>query len=94
VRLALFVFAYNLGNFLRRFALPGKISHWSLRSIQLELIKTGARHISHSRMTIFGHLRSGLFCGRGTSGRDGVRCNRISDGDIEPERGKITMLGG
>jgi hypothetical protein len=27
VRLALFVLAYNLGNFLRRFALPAKISH-------------------------------------------------------------------
>ena len=30
VRLALFVPAYNLGNFLRRFALPSEISHWSL----------------------------------------------------------------
>jgi hypothetical protein len=40
VRLALFVLAYNLGNFLRRFALPGEISHWSLRSVQLKLIKS------------------------------------------------------
>ena len=39
VRLALFILAYNLGNFLRRFALPSKISHWSLRSVQLKLIK-------------------------------------------------------
>ena len=53
VRLALFVLAYNLGNFLRRFALPGKISHWSLSSVQLKLIKIGAKVISHSRRTVF-----------------------------------------
>jgi Transposase DDE domain group 1 len=40
VRLALFFLAYNLGNFLRRFALPREVSHWSLRSVQLKLIKT------------------------------------------------------
>ena len=53
VRLALFVLAYNLGNFIRRFALPSKVSHWSLRSVQLKLIKIGARVISHSRRTVF-----------------------------------------
>ena len=53
VRLALFVLAYNLGNFMRRFALPREVSHWSLSSIQLKLIKIGARIVSHSRMTIF-----------------------------------------
>ncbi|MDY6796446.1 MAG: IS1380 family transposase [Actinomycetota bacterium] len=53
VRLALFVLAYNLGNFLRRFALPSKISHWSLSSVQLKLIKIGAKVISHARRTIF-----------------------------------------
>jgi len=53
VRLALFVLAYNLGNFLRRFAPPGKVSHWSLRSVQLRLNKIGARVIRHSRRTIF-----------------------------------------
>ena len=36
VRLALFVLAYNLGNFMRRFALPKEVSHWSLSSIQLK----------------------------------------------------------
>ena len=30
VRLALFVLAYNLGNFLRRLVLPRRIKHWSL----------------------------------------------------------------
>ena len=53
VRLALFVLAYNLGNFLRRFALPSKISHWSLRSVQIKLIKIGARIIHHARRTVF-----------------------------------------
>ena len=52
VRLALFVLAYNLGNFMRRFALPSEVSHWSLSSIQLKLIKIGAKIVSHSRMTV------------------------------------------
>ena len=53
MRLALFVLAYNLGNFLRRLALPQEGSHWSLRSVQLKLIKIGAKVISHARRTIF-----------------------------------------
>ena len=53
VRLGLFVLAYNLGNFLRRLALPQEVSHWSLRSVQLKLIKIGAKVISNSRRTIF-----------------------------------------
>jgi hypothetical protein len=53
VRLALFILAYNLGNFLRRLALPSEISHWSLRSVQLKLIKIGARIVSHARRTVF-----------------------------------------
>ena len=53
VRLALFVLAYNLGNFLRRLALPREVSHWSLSSVQLKLVKIGAKVISHSRRTVF-----------------------------------------
>ena len=53
VRLALFVLAYNLGNFMRRFALPSEVAHWSLSSVQLKLIKIGAKIVSHSRMTVF-----------------------------------------
>ena len=53
VRLALFVLAYNLGNFLRRLALPESIGHWSLRSIQVKLIKIGAKVIHHARHIIF-----------------------------------------
>jgi len=53
VRLALFILAHNLGNFLRRLALPREVSHWSLSSIQLKLIKIGAKVVSYSRRTIF-----------------------------------------
>src|SRR5208283_5791844 len=41
VRLHLFVLAYNLGNFLRRLGLPKAIKDWSLRSLQVKLIKMG-----------------------------------------------------
>ena len=41
MRLWLFVLAYNLGNFLRRLALPKAIKNWSLRSVQVKLIKMG-----------------------------------------------------
>ena len=48
-RLKLFIMAYNLGNFLRTLVLPERIKHWSLRSIQLKLIKIGGRLIKHAR---------------------------------------------
>jgi hypothetical protein len=43
VRLQLFTLAYNLGNFVRRLTRPKAVTEWSLRSVQLKLIKTGAR---------------------------------------------------
>ena len=46
VRLALFILAYNLGNFLRRLCLPKAVKHWSLRSVQVKLIKIGLTSIS------------------------------------------------
>jgi len=49
VRLKLFIMAYNLGNFMRTLVLPEGIKHWSLRSIQLKLIKIGGRLIKHAR---------------------------------------------
>jgi len=49
VRLKLFIIAYNLGNFTRTLVLPDGIKHWSLRTIQLKLIKTGGRLIKHAR---------------------------------------------
>jgi hypothetical protein len=53
VRLQLFALAYNLGNFLRRLALPNKIRDWSLRTLQVKLIKIGAKAVRHSRYVIF-----------------------------------------
>ena len=53
VRLLLFVLAYNLGNFLRRLALPQGLKHWSLRSLQVKLIKMGGRMVRHARHIIF-----------------------------------------
>ena len=53
VRLSLFIPAYNLGNFLRRLCLPNAVKHWSLRSVQVKLIKMGGRLVRHSRWLIF-----------------------------------------
>ena len=53
VRLLIFVLAYNLGNFLRRLALPRKIKHWSLRSLLTRFIKIGAKVVRHSRYVTF-----------------------------------------
>ena len=52
-RLALFVLAYNLGNFLRRLVLPRRIKYWSLRSLLTKLIKIGAKVVRHGRMGTF-----------------------------------------
>jgi hypothetical protein len=49
VRLLLSVIAYNLGNLLRRLALPPAIQDWSLTSLQQRLLKTGGRLIRHAR---------------------------------------------
>jgi len=53
VRLQLFVLAYNLGNFLRRLGLPKAIKDWSLRSLQVKLIKMGGRIVRHARQIVF-----------------------------------------
>jgi len=53
VRLQLFILAYNLGNFLRRLGLPRAIKDWSIRSLQLKLIKIGGRIVRHARQIIF-----------------------------------------
>ena len=53
VRLQLFALAYNLGNFLRRLALPKMIREWSLRTLKEKLIKIGAKVVRHSRYVIF-----------------------------------------
>jgi hypothetical protein len=53
VRLQLFALAYNIGNFLRRLALPKSVKKWSLRTLRDKLIKIGAKVVSHSRYVIF-----------------------------------------
>jgi len=45
--------AYNLGNFLRRLALPKSVKQWSLRTLRDKLIKIGAKVVRHSRYVIF-----------------------------------------
>ena len=52
-RLQLFALAYNLGNFLRRLALPRSVQHWSLTTLREKLIKIGAKVVTHSRYVIF-----------------------------------------
>ena len=46
---SLFILAYNLGTFLRRLCLPKAVRHWSLRSVQVKLIKMGGRLVRHAR---------------------------------------------
>ncbi len=53
VRLSLFVWAYNLGNFLRRFALPPQMGRWSLTTLRERLVKIGSRLTRHARQVIF-----------------------------------------
>jgi hypothetical protein len=53
VRLGLFILAYNLGNFMRRLALPEAMQHWSLTSLQTRMIKTGGRLVRHARRLVF-----------------------------------------
>ncbi len=52
-RLQLFALAYNLGNFLRRLALPRSVKHWSLTTLREKLIKIGAKVVRHSGYVIF-----------------------------------------
>jgi hypothetical protein len=53
VRLQLFALAYNLGNFLRRLALPRKIQQWTLTTLREKLIKIGAKVVRHARSLTF-----------------------------------------
>jgi hypothetical protein len=53
VRLQLFCMAYNIGNFLRRLALPKSINDWSLRTMREKLVKIGAKVVRHARYVTF-----------------------------------------
>jgi hypothetical protein len=52
-RLQLYALAYNLGNFLRRMALPREVEHWSLTTLREKLIKIGAKVVSRSKSLTF-----------------------------------------
>ena len=53
VRLALFVLAYNLANFLRRLVLPREMAQWSLTTLRERLVKIGAKLVRHARQLVF-----------------------------------------
>ena len=53
VRLQLHALAYNLATFLRCIELPEDMADWSLTSLQLKLIKIGARVVRHARAITF-----------------------------------------
>jgi hypothetical protein len=53
VRLQLHVLAYNLGNSLRRLALPRSVGHWTLTTLRHKLIKIGAKMVRHARYVTF-----------------------------------------
>jgi len=53
VRLQLHALAYNLATFLRCIDLPEAMANWSLTSLQLKLIKMGARVVRHARAITF-----------------------------------------
>lgn len=53
VRLQLFALAHNLGNFLRRLALPPAVKHWSLTTLRGKLVKIGAKVIFRARYVVF-----------------------------------------
>ena len=57
MRQQLFVLAYNLGNFLRRLALPTSVKYWTLTTLLLKQIKTGAKVVRHARCP--GRINSG-----------------------------------
>ena len=53
VRLQLHVLTYNLATLLRCINLPEAMADWSLTSLQLKLIKIGARVVRHARAITF-----------------------------------------
>ena len=53
VRLQLHALAYNLATFLRCIDLPETMADWSLTSLQMKLIKIGARVVRHARAITF-----------------------------------------
>jgi hypothetical protein len=53
VRLQLFAFAYNLGNFLRQLALSRSVLTWTLTTLREKLINIGAQVARHAMVVTF-----------------------------------------
>ena len=53
VRLQLHALDYNLVNFMRTLALPKEVEHWSLTTLRENLVKIGAKVVSHGRYVTF-----------------------------------------
>jgi len=94
VRLQLFALAYNLGNFLRRLALPRSVKHWSLTTLREKLVKTD--HLPRSatdarapavlaRITARGRLDTPSIAQR--------ECLRISQSAIESLERSTAVVG-
>jgi hypothetical protein len=52
-RLQLFALGYNLGNFLRRLALPRPARSWSLTTLRERLVKIGAKVVRYAKAVTF-----------------------------------------
>ena len=52
-RLKRFVLPYNLGNFLRRLALPRDFEHWSLTTLREKLVKIGVKVTRNAKYVTF-----------------------------------------
>ena len=53
VCLQLHALAYNLGNFMRKLAMPKAVEPWSLTGLREKLVKIGAKVVSHGRYVTF-----------------------------------------
>lgn len=53
IRSQLFVLGHDLRNFLRRPAVPRSVKHWSSTTLREQLVKIGAKVVTHARYVTF-----------------------------------------
>jgi DDE family transposase len=103
VRLLMGVIAYNLGNLLRRLALPLAIQNWSLTSLQQRIFKTGGRLIRHARYFTLAACPKLLDTAAVSADRRSHRATRVAPHVIESDgpcwehawrRGRECLEGG
>jgi hypothetical protein len=73
VRLQLHVLAYNLGNLLRRLALPPAVKHWTLTTLRDKLVKIGCKVVYHARYVTFQVAEVAVPCRRYRAILDRIR---------------------